>query len=291
MEQGNLRCDANVSVRPRGKKEFGVNTEVKNMNSFTGVEKALTYELERQIEILEKGGKIEHQTLLWDEKLQKVCFMRTKEESPDYRYFPEPDLVRLVVTSEWIAKIKKTLPELPEQKKQRFIKEYKIPPYDAEVLTASKDLAFWYEQGVKIYPHPKIFSNWVLGEILRELKEKKIEITDFKLTPQDLVNLLKLVDEGLISGKIAKNVFKEMAETGKKAKDIVEEKSLVQVTDRSQIETLVDAILYENKKEVQEYLAGKKKIFGFFVGEVMKKSKGKAHPQLVNEILKEKLKK
>lgn len=291
MEEGNLRCDANVSLRPEREKEFGVNTEVKNMNSFRGIERALTYEIQRQMEILKDSGKIEHQTLLWDEKLQKVFIMRTKEESPDYRYFPEPDLVKLIVTPEWIEKTKKTLPELPEQKRQRFVEVYKIPSYDAEVLAVSKDLADWYEQGLKIYPNPKVFSNWVMREVLRELKQRKIEIKDFRLTSEALANLLKLVDKGLISGKIAKDVFKEMTETGRKAEEVIEEKGLVQVTDKFEIETLVDAVLDENKKVVEEYLAGKQKLFGFFIGEVMIKSKGKANPKLVNEILKEKLRK
>ena len=291
MEEGNLRCDANVSVRPKGAKKFGVNTEVKNMNSLRGVERALTHEIHRQVDILENGRKVEHQTLLWDEKTQKVSVMRTKEKSPDYRYFPEPDLVRLVITPDLILKIKKTLPELPDQKKQRFIQQYKIPPYDAEVLTVSKDLADWFEGGTKAYPDPKVFSNWVLGEVLRELKQRKIEIKDFKLTPQDLADLLKLVDGGLISGKIAKDIFREMAETGTGAKEIVEKKGITQVTDKSEIESLIDAVLGENKEVVEEYLKGKEKLFGFFVGEVMKKSKGKANPQLVNETLKEKLKK
>jgi aspartyl-tRNA(Asn)/glutamyl-tRNA(Gln) amidotransferase subunit B len=290
MEQGNLRCDANVSVRTRGETAFGVNTEVKNMNSFRGVERALTFEIQRQTGILKNGGKIEHQTLLWDEKLQEVFTMRTKEESPDYRYFPEPDLVKLVIPSHWIEKTRKTLPELPEQKRQRFAEVYKIPSYDVEVLTVSKDLADWYEEGLRIYPHPKIFANWVMGEVLRELKEKTIEITDFKLTPGDLADLLELVDKGLISGKIAKDVFKEMSETGKKPTQIVQQRGLVQVNDKSEIEILVEAVLSENGREVEEYLAGKQKLFGFFVGEVMKKSKGKANPGLVNEILKEKLK-
>lgn len=291
MEEGNLRCDANVSVRPRGAEKFGVNTEVKNMNSLRGVERALTHEIHRQVDILKNGRKVERETLLWDEKAQKISVMRTKEKSPDYRYFPEPDLVKLMIAPDLMMKIKKTLPELPDQKKQRFIKEYKIPAYDAEVLTASKDLADWYEEGTKAYPNPKAFSNWVMGEVLRELKQRKIEIKDFKLTPEDLADLLKLVDGGLISGKMAKDIFREMAETGKKAKDTIQQKGLVQVTDKSEIESLVKAVLDENKEAVEEYLKGKEKLFGFFVGEVMKKSKGKANPELVNEILKEKLKK
>lgn len=291
MEEGNLRCDANVSIRPKGREEFGVNTEVKNMNSLRGVKRALTHEIHRQVDILKNNRKVKHQTLLWDEKTQKISVMRTKERSPDYRYFPEPDLVRLLINPDLILKIKKALPELPDQKRQRFTQQYKIPPYDAEVLTVSKDLARWFEDGTKAYPDPKVFSNWVMGEVLRELKQRKIEIKDFKLTPQDLADLLKLVDGGLISGKMAKDIFREMAETGKKAKEIMKRKDLIQVRDKSEIDSLVKTVLDENKEAVEEYLKGRQKLFGFFVGEVMKKSKGKANPQLVNEILKERLKK
>lgn len=296
MEEGNLRCDANVSVKPEGEKGFGTSTEVKNMNSFKGVEKALEYEIQRQIRILESGGKIEHETLLWDEKKEKVFSMRAKEESHDYRYFPEPDLVRLVINQGWIEKIRKTMPELPDQRKNRFIKEYNLPEYDACVLTSSKDLADWYEEGLKYYPNPKIFSNWVMGEVLRELKERRVEIGGLRIKPKDLAELLKLIDNKTISGKIAKDVFKEMAETGllmhtqKKAEEIVKKKGLVQVTDKAKIEIMIEEVLKENQKNVEMYLAGKEKLFGFFVGEVLKKTKGKANPKIVNEILKEKLK-
>ena len=251
----------------------------------------MTYEIQRQTDILKNGEKIEHQTLLWDEELQKVSIMRSKEKSPDYRYFPDPDLVRLVITPEWIEKIKKSLPELPSQKMQRFIKEYKIPACDAEVLTGSKDLAEWYERGFKFYPHPKILGNWVMGEVLRELKQRKIKINDFRLTSEDLADLLKLIDENLISTRIAREVFKEMVRTGKSAQEIVEKKGLSQLSDKDEIQSLVDSVLVENEEQVMLYMAGKEKLFGFFVGKVMKKSKGKANPNLVNEILKEKLKK
>ena len=290
MEQGNLRCDANVSVRPEGEKNLGIKTEVKNMNSFKGVEKALNYEIERQIDILKSGGRIKHETLLWDEEKEKVSFMRTKEVSPDYRYFPEPDLVKLVVKRDWIEKIKRTLPELPDHKKERFLKKYKIPEYDASVLTSSKNLADFYEEGLKFYSAPKILSNWIMGEVLRELREKRCEIGDLRIKPEDLAGLLMLVDDGIISGKIAKDVFKEMVDTGRKAKEIVKEKGLVQVTDKGQIEKVVEEVLKKNKENVNEYLSGKEKLFGFFIGEVMKKTKGKADPKLVNQILKEKLK-
>ena len=291
MEEGALRCDANVSVRPKGAEKFGVNTEVKNMNSFRGVEKALSYEIKRQIEILKKGGTIEKETLLWDEKKQKCFTMRSKEESHDYRYFPEPDLVTLAISGEWIDRIKKTLPELPDQKKERFVRDWKIPQYDAEVLTTSKEIADYYEECVKNYQDGKRVSNWVMGEVLRELNERKIEIKDFKITPINLTDLLKQIDKGTISGKMAKEIFAEMAETKKSASQIIKEKELMQITDQKDLAQIIETVLKENEENVKRYHAGKEKLFGFFVGEVMKKTKGKANPRLVNQILKDKLSK
>jgi aspartyl-tRNA(Asn)/glutamyl-tRNA(Gln) amidotransferase subunit B len=289
MEEGALRCDANVSVRQKGAEKFGVNTEVKNMNSFRGVEKALTYEIKRQIEILKKGGTIEKETLLWHEKKQMSFTMRTKQESHDYRYFPDPDMVTLAVSDEWIDQIKKNLPELPDQKKERFVHDHKIPHYDTEVLTTSKELADYYEECVKNYSDGKKVSNWLMGEVLRELNERKIEITDFKITPGNLTGLLKQMDEGTISGKMAKEVFAEMAETGKAASQIIKEKGLVQITDQKDLALVIENVLKDNEENVKRYQAGKEKLFGFFVGEVMKKTKGKANPGVVNQILKEKL--
>lgn len=290
MEEGSLRCDANVSVRPIGQEQLGVKTEVKNMNSFKAVEKALSFEIERQIKIIESGGTLVQETLLWDAEKEEIVPMRSKEESHDYRYFPEPDLVVLNVGKNWIEEIKKNLPELPEVRKNRFIQQYKIPEYDAELLTTEKNLADYYENSVKIYPNPKTVSNWVMGEVLRELKERKISVSEFKITPEKLANLLKPIDSGLISGTIAKQVFVEMAETGKSAEKIIQEKGLVQVTDTKELESVIELVLKENPQEVEKYRSGKERVFGFFVGEVMKKTKGKANPALVNQILKEKLK-
>jgi len=272
-----------------GVEKFGINTEVKNINSFRGVEKALTYEIERQIEILGKGGTVVKETLLWDEKKQISSVMRTKEESHDYRYFPEPDLVTLAVSEEWIDQIKKSLPELPEQKKQRFVTQYEIPEYDARVLTSSKKLANYYEECVKYHPDPKMVSNWIMGEVLRELNERKIEIKNFKIAPTDLTDLLKQIDEGTISGKMAKEIFPEMAQTGKSASQIISEKGLTQITDEEELSRIVEEVLTDNPENVKMYRAGKEKLFGFFVGEVMKKTQGKANPKLVNEVLKAKL--
>ena len=289
MEEGALRCDANVSVRPKGEENFGVNTEVKNMNSFRGVEKALTYEIKRQIDILEKGGTVEKETLLWDEKKQMCFTMRTKEESHDYRYFPEPDLVTLAVSEEWVDEVKKSLPELPNEKKQRFVTQFKIPEYDARVLTSSKELADYYEECVKHHPDPKMVSNWVMGEVLRELNERKIEIKNFTIAPTDLTDLLKQIDEGTISGKMAKEIFHQMAQTGKSASEIIADKGLAQITDQRELGRVVEEVLTENPENVKLYHAGKEKLFGFFVGQVMKKTQGKANPKLVNEVLKVKL--
>jgi len=289
MEEGALRCDANVSVRPKGVEKFGINTEVKNMNSFRGVEKALSYEIKRQIGILEKGGTIEKETLLWDEKKEMSFVMRSKEESHDYRYFPESDLVTLAISDEWIDQIKKDLPELPDQKKERFVRDWKIPQYDADILTTSKELADYYEACVKNYQDGKRVSNWVMGEVLRELNERKIEIKDFKITPTNLTGLLTQIDEGTISGKMAKEVFAQMAQTGKSASQIIKVKELMQITDEKDLVQVIESLLKDNEENVKRYHAGEEKLFGFFVGEVMKKTQGKANPGLVNQILKEKL--
>lgn len=289
MEEGALRCDANVSVRPKGTAKLGVNTEVKNMNSFRAVERALTFEIKRQIDILEKGGTVEKETLLWDEKRQESMVMRSKEESPDYRYFPDPDLVTLAVSPEWIERIKESLPELPDDKRQRFLTEYKIPEYDAGVLTSSKELANYYEECVKHHPDPKLVSNWVMGEVLRELNERKIEIAQFQANPGNLAGLLREIEKGTISGKMAKEIFPEMARSGKSATEIISEKGLAQITDEKYVSQIVEEVLQENPGNAKRYREGEEKLLGFFVGQVMKKTQGKANPQLVNEILKRKL--
>jgi aspartyl-tRNA(Asn)/glutamyl-tRNA(Gln) amidotransferase subunit B len=215
--------------------------------------------------------------------------MRSKEESHDYRYFPEPDLVVLNVGKNWIEEIRKNLPELPEARKIRFIKQYQIPEYDAELLTTEKKLADYYEECVKNYPNSKAVSNWVMGEVLRELKERKISVSEFKVPPKELASLLKQVDSGTLSGKMAKDVFVEMAATRKSSEKIIQEKDLVQVTDTKELGSVIESVLKENPQEVEKYRSGKDRVFGFFVGEVMKKTKGKANPALVNQILKQKL--
>ena len=289
MEEGSFRCDANISLRPRGQKTLGVKTELKNMNSFRNVQRALDYEIRRQTALLDQGDRIVQETRLWDAARGVTASMRGKEEAHDYRYFPDPDLVPIVVDPEWVAAVKAGLPELPEAKKGRFVREYGIPEYDAEVLTSSKPLANYYEACLKGYAKPKIVSNWIMSELLRELKRDEREIEECPVPASNLAQMIKLIDEGLISGKIAKSVFEEMYRTGKKAEEIVKEKGWVQVTDTSAIEKAVAEILAKNPKEVEEYKKGKEKVFGFFVGQVMKATQGKANPQLVNELLKKKL--
>ncbi len=290
MEEGSFRCDANISLRPKGQKTLGVKTELKNMNSFRNVQRALDYEIRRQTALLDQGDAIVQETRLWDAARGVTSSMRGKEEAHDYRYFPDPDLVPVVVDADWVKAIQDSLPELPETKKERFIREYGIPEYDAEVLTSSKSLAQYYESCLRVYAKPKIVSNWIMSELLRELKRDEREIEECPVPAQNLGQMLKLIDEGLISGKIAKSVFEEMYRTGKEAPAIVKEKGWVQVTDSAAIEKTVEEVLARNPKEVEEYKKGKEKVFGFFVGQVMKATQGKANPQMVNELLKKMLK-
>ncbi len=289
MEEGSFRCDANISLRPKGEKGFGVKTELKNMNSFRNVQKALDFEIRRQTALLDQGEKIIQETRLWDAARGVTASMRGKEEAHDYRYFPDPDLVPLVIDPAWVEEIRATLPELPDAKKERFIKEYGIPEYDAEVLTTSKSLANYYETCVRFFPQPKIVSNWIMSELLRELKKDEREIEECPVPAENLAALLRLIDEGVISGKIAKSVFEEMYQTGQRAEEIVRTQGLIQLSDEEAITKLVEDILAAHPKEVAEYRQGKEKVFGFFVGQVMKATQGKANPRLVNEILKKKL--
>ncbi|MBW2059101.1 MAG: Asp-tRNA(Asn)/Glu-tRNA(Gln) amidotransferase subunit GatB [Deltaproteobacteria bacterium] len=289
MEEGSLRCDANVSVRPRGQEAFGVRTELKNMNSFRHVEKALDYEIERQIELCEAGEQVVQETRLWDPHRSITVAMRGKEEAQDYRYFPDPDLLPLVIDGQWVEEIRKGLPELPVEKRRRFVRQYEIPEYDAGVLTSSKALADYYEACVAEFPEPKTVSNWVMGELLGLLNRDNREVGDSPVTPSLLGELLRLIGDGTISGKIAKAVFEEMYLTGKDASRVVREKGLVQVTDPGVIEETIGRVLEANPDLVQAYRKGKEKVFGFLVGQVMKETQGKANPRLVNEILKKKL--
>jgi aspartyl-tRNA(Asn)/glutamyl-tRNA(Gln) amidotransferase subunit B len=289
MEEGSLRCDANVSVRLKGEKKLGTKSEIKNMNSFRNVEKALAFEIDRQIEIIEDGGKIFQETLLWDADLNEAFPMRSKEEAHDYRYFPEPDLMPVFVDEVWKSAIAKEMPELPETRKERFIKEYSLPKYDAEILTQTKSIADYYEKVVSVTEDYKSASNWIMTDVLKIINEEKIDIKDFSIPPENLGELVNLIKAGTISGKIAKDVFPIMVKENKKPSIIVKEKNLVQLSDTSEIKNIIDKILSQNSNEVKEFLEGKDKVFGFFVGQVMRETKGKANPKIVNDLLKEKL--
>ncbi len=289
MEEGSLRCDANVSVRLKGTVELGTKTEIKNVNSFRFVQKAVEYEIRRQVSSLEGGGKVIQETRLFDSNKGVTFSMRSKEEAHDYRYFPDPDLLPVVVDREWVEEIRRSLPELPDARLGRFVEVYNIPVYDAGVLTASKEVADYFEDCLKRYDKPKTVSNWIMTELLRELKGEEEGIKTFEITPEMLTDLLMFIDDGTISGKIAKEVFGEMLLTGKKAGEIISEKGFKQISDLSEIEEIISRIIENNPDEVARYKAGQEKLIGFFVGEVMKVTLGKANPKLVNEALKIKL--
>ena len=285
MEEGSLRCDANVSVRPKGSSEFGTKVELKNMNSFRHVERALRYEIKRQIGLLLEGKEVVQETRLFDEAQGETHSMRGKEEAHDYRYFPDPDLVPVRIDEAWIERVRAELPELPDAKKGRFIEEYGLPNYDAEILTASRPLAEFFEACVKLFPHPKKVSNWLMTEVLRELNREGKEIDETSLRPEHVAELLKLVEEGVISITAAKKIFPEVYATGRSPKELVEEKGLRQESDEAALEAICREVLSENPAEVEKYRGGKKGVIGFFVGQVMKKTRGKANPKVVNQIL------
>ncbi len=291
MEEGSLRCDANVSVRPAGSDKLGTKTEIKNMNSFKALQRALEYEVQRQIEVLEEGGRIVQETRTWDDVKGITISMRSKEQAHDYRYFPDPDLVPMVIDPQWVNEIKASLPELPDQRKARYIEEYGLPGYDASVITSSKDLADFFEECLATgYTNAKTVANWIMGDLLRLLNVNGLEVNQCNIKPRHLSGMLKMIDSGTISGKIAKKVFEEMFESGKDPEIIVKEKGLVQISDEGAISSIVDEVLASNAKVVEDYLSGKENALGFLVGQVMKATKGKANPALVNKMLKEKIK-
>jgi aspartyl-tRNA(Asn)/glutamyl-tRNA(Gln) amidotransferase subunit B len=289
LEEGSFRCDANISIRPRQTETLGTRTELKNLNSFKHVEKALQYEIERQKEVLLDGGQVIQETRLWDPHENRTHSMRGKEEAHDYRYFPDPDLLPLVIDADWIETVKTSLPELPADKKQRFIADYGLPSYDAEVLTSDRNLADYFEACVQHFDRPKQVSNWIMGSLLGLLNAEGKSIDQAPISASDLAEMLKLVDDGTISGKIAKSVFDEMATSGKSARLIVEEQGLVQISDSSAIDDIVSKILADSPAEVQAYKSGKTKLLGFFVGQVMRETRGQANPKMVNATLKKKL--
>jgi aspartyl-tRNA(Asn)/glutamyl-tRNA(Gln) amidotransferase subunit B len=289
MEEGSFRCDANVSVMPVGSDTFGTRAEIKNVNSFKFVKAAIEYEIARQCELIEDGGKVVQETRLFDPNKGVTRSMRGKEEAHDYRYFPDPDLVPVVISDDWIKRVRGDLPELPETKFNRFLTDYRLPEYDADVLTSSRPLADYFEQCAQACNNAKSAANWIMGELTRSLNDNGIAVEDSPVSPAQLADLIKLIDGGTISGTIAKKVFEEIWKNGGEAAAIVEQQGLAQVSDTGAIEAAIDQIMAANMGQVEEYRGGKDKVFGFFVGQVMKAMKGKANPAVVNDLLKQKL--
>jgi len=289
MEEGSLRCDANISLRPYGQQEFGTKAELKNMNSFRGVQRGLEYEEWRQADVLDGGGKIVQETRRWDEAQGKTFSMRSKEEAHDYRYFPDPDLVSLSIDPAWMDRVRASIPELPDARKARYTSTYGLPSYDAEVITASMKLADFFEESLRYTTDAKQVANWIMGDLLGYLNANNQELHDVRITGQGLGEMIGLMENGTISSKIAKTVFKAMLETGKAPKQIVEEQGLVQISDEGAIKAIVAAVIANNPKSVADYQGGNEKAIGFLVGQVMKESKGKANPQLANKLIAEQL--
>lgn len=285
MEEGSLRCDANVSVRPAGEEKFGTKTEVKNMNSFSNVKKALTYEIERLIKLTKAGERIVQETRLWDADQQKTFSMRSKEEAHDYRYFPEPDLVPMTITEGRLKEIRATLPEMPDARCQRYMKEYGLSDYTAGVMTSEKGIAEYFDACLELCKDATAVANWIMGDLMRDLNAENLDIKKSPVTPRMLTDMLALIQNGTISGKIAKDVFAEMFKTGKGAETIVKEKGLVQITDEGEIAKIVRDVIAKNPSSVSDYKSGKTQAIGFLVGQVMKLTKGKANPQIVNKLL------
>jgi aspartyl-tRNA(Asn)/glutamyl-tRNA(Gln) amidotransferase subunit B len=294
MDEGSLRCDANVSIRKVGAPKFGTRVELKNINSFRFVEKAIDFEIARQIDLVEQGQKVVQETRLYDPDKNRTVTMRAKEEAHDYRYFPDPDLLPLKVDSKWVEKVKKTLPELPLAKLHRFVNDYKIPEYDAAILTQTRPLAEFYEDVAESSKNPKSASNWIMGDLMRILNDQKKEISASPVSAKQLSDIIKDIDGGKISGKIGKTIFEQLATwkngPSPSVEQIIKDQGLVQVTDTKAIEGAIDRIIAANMGQVEQYRAGKDKVFGFFVGQVMKEMKGQGAPQIINDILKKKLK-
>ncbi len=293
MNEGSMRCDANVSLRPRGSETLGTRAEIKNMNSFRSIERAVNYEICRQADILDAGGKIVQETRLWDADLGETRSMRSKEEAHDYRYFPEPDLLPLVIDDDLIEKVRARMPELPDARRERFVSQYGLSEADAGVLTSAKELADFFEQALAEHPNSKAIANWVMGDIIRLANDAAVDsepdFSKIPCSPVQLAGLIRLIDDGTISGKIAKDVFGKMCGTTETAATIVEREGLVQESDEGKIGEVIDTLLAANPDKVAEYRAGKEKMLGFFVGQVMKETQGKANPGVVNKLLKEKL--
>ncbi len=291
MEEGSMRCDANISLRDAKTSALGTKVEIKNMNSFKAVKKALQFEVDRQKRLLAEGEKIVQETRHWDESKNVTVSMRSKEEAHDYRYFPEPDLLPIKVDVKMIDKIRKSLPELPEARRERFIENYQIPKYDAEILTSSKALGDYYEKATSLYSNSKVLSNWIMGELMRYLNEEKIEIDESPISPEKLVEMLKLIDERVISGKMAKDVFEKMFKTGRDASQIVKESGITQITDENELFEVIDNVIKENPESIDDFNQGKEKALNFLVGQVMRYTIGRAKPDFVFEAIKQRIKK
>ena len=289
MEEGSLRCDANVSIRPAGESGLGVKTELKNMNSFKYIEKGLQQEITRQVELLEDGKRIVQQTVHYDVASGDISPLRSKEEAHDYRYFPEPDLVPIMASREFVEEIRANMPELPHARAQRYMGDFGLSVYNAEVITSSRELADYFEETVAHHDDAKAVSNWIMGELLGYLNATGQELSECRVTPEELAALLGIIKSGKVSQNIGKDVFNEMCGTGSKAADIVATKGLTQISDQSELESLADRVIDANPAQVEQYRAGKPQVLGFFVGQMMKETKGRANPRVVNEILKKKL--
>lgn len=289
MEEGSFRCEPNLSLRPSGQKEFGTKVELKNINSFKYVKDAVEYEIRRQTKVLNEGGTIRQETRLWNIERGETAVMRSKEEAHDYRYFPDPDLVPLKLDQAWIDGFRSRLPELPAVRTKRFVSDYGLPEYDATILTASKGMAEYFETCAEQFPQPKIVSNWVMGELMRELNNSGTDIAVSPVTPERLVSLLQMVDKGVISLKVAREIFPELYSSGKVPEQIVQEKGLTQVSDEGALEQIITEALNKNPAQVAQFKEGKQQVLGFLVGQVMKASGGKANPGKVNELLRKKL--
>ena len=291
MEEGSLRCDANISIRPVGQEEFGTKTELKNLNSFNFVRKGLEYEEIRQRDVVSSGGVIEQETRRFDEATGTTLLMRVKEGSDDYRYFPEPDLLDIYIDDEWIERIRSEIPELPDARKKRYIEELGLPEYDAAVLTVTKEMSDFFEATVHAGADAKLASNWIMGEVSGYLNAEQKELHEVALTPEGLAGMIKLIENGTISSKIAKKVFKELVENGGDAEQIVKEKGLVQISDEGALLKIVTEVLDNNPQSIEDFKNGKEKAIGFLVGQIMKATKGQANPQVVNKLLQEEIQK
>ena len=289
MEEGSFRCEPNLSLRPSGQQEFGTKVELKNINSFKNVKDAVEYEIKRQTKVLNEGGRIRQETRLWNIERGETAVMRSKEEAHDYRYFPDPDLVPLKLDDEWTEGFRANLPELPAVRTKRFVSDYGLPEYDATILTASKGMADYFEVCVKQFNQPKTVSNWVMGELIRELNNSGTDISASPITPERLVSLLHIVEKGTISLKVAREIFPELYSSGKTPEQIVQEKGLTQVSDEGSLAKIIEEVLGKNPGQVAQFREGKQQVLGFLVGQVMKTSGGKANPGKVNELLKKKL--